>query len=220
MGRRTLLIVVTAMGALTLLAIGAVVAGLLRPPRRTEAIAYAQVGKTTLAVPADYTRGGADPKQVIFDRLDLAAFLPDFKPAGRMADVRPGADMAERAERVAFVTLTPNDGSLDPADRPVRLYARFLDPIGYQNPGGLVRRRFQDDSPYQGEELYMALPEGRAFWARCPRREARPGVSLDACLWETRMEGLDIAVRFSSTRLTEWETIAEGVRGMVKSFLR
>jgi hypothetical protein len=66
----------------------------------------------------------------------------------------------------------------------------------------------------------MALPEGRAFWARCPRAPERGKGLPEPCLWETRIDGLDVSVRFSPVLLTEWERLADGVRGMVKAFLR
>jgi hypothetical protein len=218
---RAILIAGGTTAAVAVLVVGLLAYAMTRPRHSSNATVYALVGKATLAFPPDYGRGGAEQNGGRLDRLDLAAFFPDFKAAGRLDDVKPTDDLAERAEATVFMTLTPDDGSLDPADRPIRLYARFLDPIGYQHPGGLVRRRFQDGSPYEGEDLYMALPEGRSFWARCPRSPAGAATKPpEPCLWEARLDGLDVAVRFAPALLTQWERLAEGVRGTVKAFLR
>ena len=54
------------------------------------------------------------------DQLDLAAFFPDFTPAGDVGDINAGTDLAERFEKLVFISIKPADASLDPAERPTQ----------------------------------------------------------------------------------------------------
>lgn len=116
--------------------------------------------------------------------------------------------------------IREQDGSLDPAERLPRLYARFLVAEAGSHPGGLIVRRFEAGSPYQHEELFLAPPEGRLFTARCLRpRQPHDGLP-NTCIAQIRMAGLDVRLRFSPTQLENWETLMSGVRGLIQSQLR
>ncbi|MBL8589655.1 MAG: hypothetical protein JNK46_14070 [Methylobacteriaceae bacterium] len=216
---RALLIAATFVAALTLAAGAALVWSLWRRPSGAPALIEATIGRTRLAMSADYARFEADRAGGPLDRLDLAARFPEFTPAGR-PDSRPGGEPGGRDERLIFVTLTPEDGALDPAERPVRLYARFLDATVWTHPGGLLMRRFQPNTPYAGEELYIAPPEGRAFFARCPTPGAAGDGLPDFCFTEMRAAGLALQVRFAPALLSEWERVAEGVRALLRQIAR
>jgi hypothetical protein len=176
------------------------------------------VGDVTLSYPAAYARPRLNRDIARLDRLDLAATFPDFTPAGEARDVRKEADLAERAAHVVFIALTPDDKSLDPAERPASLYAPFLEPMGFAKASGLVMRRFQQATPYEGEDLFMTPPEGRAFWARCPH--AAPSGPQEPCFTEFRWSGLNVALRFSPALLGDWERLGEGAKTFVKSLKR
>lgn len=159
----------------------------------------------------DQMRGG-DLRQI-----DLVAHFPDFRPGSRQTP-RPGQAMQSPQEVV--VTILPPDGAVEPAERPSKLYARFLEPDAWSHPGGLVMRRFEDGSPYEREELYIAPPEGRTFYARC-MRPIQPLDGLpESCISEFRQGGLDIRVRFSPELLPQWSQLTEGVKGLVRSLAR
>ena len=146
------------------------------------------------------------------DQIDLAVRFPDFQAPQRQVDGTVPA--------MVFIRLTPQDHSLDPAERPVRLYAPFLELAGWHQEGGLVMRRFAAGSPYQTDDLYLAPPEGRLFWARC-LRPAEPPVPLpDTCLSDLRLHGLDVQVRFDPALLPEWERLDAGVRRLVEGMAR
>jgi hypothetical protein len=187
-------------------------------PSRPPAIIQARVGASTFALPSGYFRpssrdGGA------LKKLELAAFFPDFTPAGDLSDVNSATNLAERYEKLVFVTIAEFDSSVDPADRPIKLYARFLDPEGWSHPGGLIARAFLPGSPFEGEELYFIAPEGREFAARCSKPdEARKTPNF--CIDDFRVDDLNIELRFSANLLSEWQRLMTGVRGLVESARR
>jgi hypothetical protein len=77
-------------------------------------------------------------------------------------------------------------------------------------------RRFEPGSPYELELLYLAPPEGRDFFARCPRRDAG-FLGSAPCLWALRWKNLDVEARFSAALLRDWEELARGLRAFLAS---
>jgi len=183
-------------------------------PATREAI----VGATRFSLPSGYfrpqSRGGGR-----LQRLDLAAFFPDFTPAGDDADVDAKTDLAERYQRLLFISIQPADSSLDPAERPSRLYARFLETDRWSHPGGLVAAGFQAGSPFEGQELYFVAPEGRSFAARCGRPDAARKTP-NTCAYDFRIDDLDVELRFPAGLLSEWQKLSEGARGLVAAARR
>jgi hypothetical protein len=184
---------------------------LLRPVAAPAAeVVPATIGALRLAVPAAFVRGGA---RAGGERIDAVLRHPTFEAAASAPrGARPaGADVSG----LVFLSIVKADGGIDPAERAQDLYGRFLEADAWQNPGGLLLRRFQAGSPYEDEELYLSPPDGRAFTARC--RKPGKGTDLigEACLWRHRIEGADIQVRFAPDLLPEWEALAAGVRQRV-----
>lgn len=176
------------------------------------------LGQQRLSAPAAYLRpesrrGGAT------DALEMAALFPDFSPAGDVGDVSARTDLAERFARLVFVTAKPADSSLDPAERPARLYERFLDANSWSHPGGLVARAFVDGSPFEGDELYYVAPDGREFAARC-RRPDPERKTPNTCVYDFRAGGLDVEARFSAGLLSEWASLKAGAQGLIESARR
>lgn len=166
-----------------------------------------RIGSTPVTVPRAWLRSSPG---AIVQSLELAVPLA-------AADLR-GSETGGPLDNVLLLQIRPADEALDPAERPADLYARFLTGEVWTNPGGLLLRRFQAGSPYDGEELYLAPPEGRAFAARCPRSDAR--ISIPGhCIWELRQNGLDVLVAFPHHRLTVWEDIASTARETVSSLI-
>lgn len=183
-------------------------------------VQHALIGDALLAYPAGYARAPMAAGAGRLDRLDLAAAFPGFEPAGTVIGATTEAALAERTARTVFVTVTPDDKSLDPTERPARLYAPFLEPLGFNQPAGLVLRRFSHGSPYEGEDLYLTPPEGRAFWARCqtPGAKAGAGGVQEPCFTELRQDGLNLTLRFAPALLPEWERLRDGASGLIKRF--
>ena len=177
-----------------------------------------QIGKARLALPAGYIRNPELRRPGEFHELDLAASAHDFRPVSGPAKLRPG--MEDGSAGIVYMTLREQDKSPDPAERPARLYIRFLEKDEWSHPGGLVMRRFDSDSPFAREDLYFSPPEGRLFAARCVRPSQPPDGLPNACIAEMRENGLDIRLRFSPNQLAEWERMAAGVRGLLKAVVR
>ncbi len=175
------------------------------------------INNLRLNVPMDFFRGGAPPRPGTSERIDLLTLFPDMRPAG----VPPATTTALTAldpRRLVFIAILRGDGVLDPSERPQELYGRFLEPDTWQNPGGLLLRRFEAGSPYEDEELFIAPPDGRVFAARC-RKPGKGAEGIgEACLWRFRQAGADIQVRFSVDLLPQWEAMAMGVGRLVETW--
>lgn len=154
----------------------------------------------------DLREGGA------VNRLDLALLWPELRGAA-------GASRSEMERGLVFIGIEDAEsraaapGDIDPAERPVELYARFLAQEAWSNPGGLVMRRFRAGTPYEGEELYLSTPDERVFAARCPIQKA--GNAEEPCLWQTRVAGLELQVRFAPRLLINWSALAREVRALL-----
>lgn len=191
-----------------------------RLTRKTDAaepaIVAASLGDARFAYAPAYARDESTRYGGASDRLSFIAVAPDFGPPQK-----PSADPRRRAAEEldpmrVFVTLAPREEALDPAERPSRLYARFLESEVWGGPGGLVMRRFEPGTPYELELLYLAPPEGRDFFARCPRRDAG-FLGSAPCLWALRWKNLDVEARFSAALLRDWEEFARGLRAFLAS---
>jgi len=188
----------------------------------TQRMVEVTIGATRLRLDAAYLRNqeNRDDGRLggHLGELVIAASFDSFRPAPPIGPLRP--DMMQADPYLIVMTLRPADPKLDPADRTAKLYARFLESDTWSNPGGLVMRRFTKGSPYASEELYIAPPEGRQFAARC-MRPTQPHDGLpDTCIAETRVENLDINIRFSPDLLVDWDKLLRGVQGLVLSMAR
>jgi hypothetical protein len=173
------------------------------------------IGETKLNVPDAWLRLPRHTQGPV-TRIELAIPWPSETD-------RLDADPTRRAQTPALedavlVSLVMADGAVAPADRPAKLYARFLTPDAWPNPGGLVLRRFKAQSPYENEDLYVSPPDGRAFSARCPRSDATSPVH-EGCIAEIRIGGLDALVEFSPSRLVQWKQLADGIRRAVETMV-
>jgi hypothetical protein len=178
----------------------------------------AVIGQTHFTLLSNYFRPSAQGGRTM-NRLDLAAFFPDFTPAGEAGDIDEKTDLYERFQKLVFITVSLSDGTLEPADRPSRLYARFLEPDQWSHPGGLVASAFQAGSPFEGQELYFVAPEGRAFAARCGKPD-QAQKTPNSCTYDFRMGDLDVELRFSAALLSEWEKLNAGARGLIEAARR
>jgi hypothetical protein len=166
-----------------------------------------------LSVPAGYFRSGVVPRGAMAERIDLVFEFPDMKPVASRSPV--SGHQEQLHQRQVFMAIMRSDGVIDPAERPQELYGRFLEPDVWDNPGGLMMRRFAPDSPYSDEELFLAPPDGRRFSARC-RKPVKAAEDIgEACLWRFRQAGADVQVRFTPDLLTQWEVLEGGVKRLL-----
>ena len=133
------------------------------------------------------------------EEFELVAVWPNLAPAAHILARVP-------AEDIIVLALRGKHQRLEPAEKPARLYARFLkedeEPFG----DGLVARRFEVGSPYEGEVLIMTPPEGRLFWARCSLRNTG---ATQMCLGEIRIDGFDVKLRVNENILSQWESVTQ-----------
>ncbi|WP_457795719.1 hypothetical protein [Methylocystis sp. S23] len=169
-----------------------------------EALVRAELAGAKFAYARAYARDDATGAGGLADRLSFIVSYPGFKPIAAK-------------DRAAFpavaMTLTPKDEGLDPRERPAKLYARFLTPETLEGPSGLVLRRFEQGSPYDLEDLLVAPPDGRDFFARCPKSEA--GATGEACISMFREGGLDVELRYPPALLEHWETLYAGAHALI-----
>jgi hypothetical protein len=114
------------------------------------------------------------------------------------------------------ITIGPASPTTDPRAQFATL-ARFLMPGAWTNPGGLVARSFKKGSPFDAEELFMSLPDGASFFARCTADLARTWLD-EGCRTVLKHGPFDITLRFPREALTEWNALSDGVRALVDSF--
>ena len=171
-------------------------------------------GGERLSLPGAYFRPSRDD-----DAVELVAFFPDFQPAGRFDDIGAGADLDERFQRLVFLELRAADPRLDPAERTSRLYSRFLVESSWSHPGGLVARKFEDGSPFEGDELFYTPPDGRDFAARC-RQPDPERKTPNTCIASFRTRAIDVELRFSAGLISQWQALIAGARGVIETARR
>lgn len=158
-------------------ALGMVLMG--RAPAPAPDVVAVEVGGERLAVPGRWLRSSAP---------------------GWTSLVVPAADLGLAAEAGPIpVHLQPADGP-DPAGRTALLYARFLSPEASAADGDLVRREFRVGTPFEGETLLLAPPDGRSFAARCAR--AVSGGQAE-CAAAFRVRGVDVGVGLPAALVAE-----------------
>jgi len=164
-----------------------------------------EVAGQGLRIDPAFVRRRSDLLHRQHDEFELVAALPGFEPAAeRLAQVEP--------EAVVVVSLRGRDARLEPAEKPARLYARFLKNEEEPLAAGLIARRFEVGSPYEGEVLIMTPPEGRLFWARCGLRKSD---AAQICLSEMRADGFDVTLRLSDSALHQWEMMTQRLNQLV-----
>ncbi len=146
--------------------------------------------------------------------------LPDMAREVGMTRLRvtwPGLGAPGLTDKAdVHITIGPADPATDPIAHFATL-ARFLAPGAWSNPGGLVTRSFKRGSPFETEELFMSMPDGAEFFARCTADIAQ--VKLDeGCRAVLKHRGFDIALRFPRDALSDWRELSDGVRKLVDGF--
>lgn len=169
------------------------------------------VGGLTLTVERAMLRNGDLSGGGAVNRLDLVLKWPEMTgAAGDFGRLEPRAVLFVTLEDATALMQSRDD--IDPAVRPVELYARFLEASPEPGPSGLLRRPFREATPYAGEALYLSVPDERQFAARCPEPGAQGPLAGDLCLWQTRIGSLELHSRFSRELLPDWQILAGSVR--------
>jgi hypothetical protein len=72
---------------------------------------------------------------------------------------------------------------------------------------------FRTGTPYQGEDLVYDATTPDNFLARCTRTGA--GSTPGTCLYERRIEGADLVVRFNREWLEDWQLVASSIDRLI-----
>lgn len=174
---------------------------LLMAKERAGRLVHAEFAGLKFVFDSAYARDDVTAGGGLSDRLAFLVSFPSFGP--------PSTADGE----IIRMTLSPIGDAPDPEDRPAKLYARFLTAETLEGPGGLVLREFEPDSPYETEELLLAPPDGRAFFARCPKPQL--GAPGEGCLSVFRAGPIEVELRYPPAILERWDALYEGSRGLL-----
>jgi len=165
------------------------------------------VGGVLFNVPPGAIRVPIQRRPGAQERLDLAFLWPSLTAPDPAARPAPSESMPP-IDRL-FVTIEPQSTALAPNDRLRTIYPRYLADTQFDGPDGLKVISFKDGTPYQGEDLFFDPAAQPGFVTRC----SRPGAAgtPGTCLYERRLAGADVTVRFPSEWLTDWRALNEGI---------
>jgi hypothetical protein len=169
-----------------------------------ETLIQAELAGVKFSYARAYARDDATGAGGLSDHLAFIVSFPKFAPL---------AAKDRAATPAVAITLTPKEEGLNPSERPAKLYARFLTPETLEAPGGLVLRHFEQGSPYDSEELLIAPPDGRTFFARCPKPDA--GAPGEACISVFREGALDVELRYPPALLEHWDALSDGAHALL-----
>ena len=165
------------------------------------------IGGVLFNVPPAAIRIPAQRHSGAQERVDLAFLWPSLEPPDPAAKLAPN-EQAPPIDRL-FVTIAAQATTLAPVERVKSIYPRYLADTQFDGPDGLKVISFKDGTPYQAEDLFFDPAAQPGFVTRCSRPGAAgtPGM----CLYERRIEGADVTVRFPSDWLTSWRAVNEGI---------
>jgi hypothetical protein len=165
------------------------------------------VAGVTFNVPPAAIRVAVQRRAGPQERIDLVYLWPSLSPPDPKASLAQ-AGGAPALDRM-FVTIAGADGTLPPVDRFKTIYPRYLELQITSGPDGLAVRPFRDGSPYQGEDLVYDPAAPEPFLLRCTRDGVAPVTGI--CLYDRRIGGADVTVRFPRNWLAEWRGVSRGI---------
>jgi hypothetical protein len=145
------------------------------------------------------------------ERLDLVYLWPTLTPPEPAT--KPNLDAPSQPGSRVFVTIAASAGTLPPVERLKMIYPRYLQAQPTAGPDGLTLMKFQDASPYRGEDLAFDASAPDRFLARCSHDGSGP--TRGTCLAERRVGEADITVRFPSDWIADWRNVANGIDRLV-----
>jgi len=169
------------------------------------------VGGVLFNVPPAAIRVPVQRRAGAQERLDLAFLWPSLAPPDPAAKPLP-TESAPPIDRL-FVTIEPQSIALSPSERVKSIYPRYLADTQFDGPDGLKVIPFKDGSPYQNEDLFFDPAAQPGFAVRCSRPGAAgtPGM----CLYERRIEGADVTLRFPSDWLATWRAVNDAIGKLI-----
>ena len=146
------------------------------------------------------------------ERVDLAFLWPSLAPPDPNVKPPPPAPGAAPTPERIFVTVSAAGDAPHPADLVRNVYPRYTAAEATAGPDGLTVLPFRDGTPYQGEDLIYDAAAA-AFLVRCSRNGAGP--TPGTCLYQRRLDGAELTVRFPRDWLGDWRTVAGNVDRLV-----
>lgn len=208
-GGAGLAVAITLVGAVSLAALGYV--GFLLWPRwpaaETAAVSAPSlpitVGGVIFNVPPAAIQNPSQRSAGAQPRLDLAFQWPELTPPTHSRpmlseDLKPN---------YLFLTIMRPQGTLPLMERIRTIYPRYTGSDAFAGPAGLTGVPFRDNTPYQGEDLFVDVGHPDSFTVRCTRPAGPvPGM----CLLERPSGQADVMVRFPREWLENWRAISTG----------
>jgi hypothetical protein len=145
------------------------------------------------------------------ERLDLVYLWPALTPPE--PTTRPSVDAGSQSADRIFVTIAGSGGTLTPVERLKMIYPRYLQAGPMAGPEGLTLMKFNDTSPYRGEDLAFDANAPERFLARCSHNGSGP--TRGTCLAERRVGEADVTVRFPSDWIADWRNVANGIDRLI-----
>ena len=181
------------------------------------------VGGVGFNVPPAAIRMPVQRRPGAHDRVDLAYLWPSLEPpdatakpaAPSPAPQIEGVPLSTHPQERIFITIASAGDTLAPIERVRTIYPRYLEKEAAAGPDGLAVLPFREGSPYQGEDLICDPGQPENFLVRCTRNGAGPTPGM--CLYERRIEGADLIVRFPRDWLDGWRAVAAGVERLIAS---
>ena len=168
------------------------------------------VGSALFNVPSKAIRTRMQRRAGPQERIDLAFAWPSLLPPEPQAHLTADSveDRPVPIDRI-FLSIATDGGVITPVERVRTIYPRYVEAQA-DTQDGLTGRAFRDNTPYRGEDLFMA--EKPAFVARCTREAMTPGM----CLSERRVDGAHLTFRFPRSWLSDWRNLAASMDKLVE----
>jgi hypothetical protein len=174
------------------------------------------VAGVSFNVPPAAIRVAAQRRAGAQERVDLVFLWPSLQPPDPESkpSALPATEPASSPTSArVFMTIAAAGDTLAPADRARTIYPRHTTAQPVPGPDGLTVLAFRDGTPYAGEDLvYAAGPAG--FLVRCTR--GAPPVP-GTCLYERRIDRVDVVVRFPRDWLDGWRIVAATLDRLIAS---
>jgi hypothetical protein len=168
------------------------------------------IGSALFNVPAKAIRTRMQRRAGPQERIDLAFDYPSLQPPEPQAHVTANdIDHKALAASRLFLSIAADGSVITPHERVRTIYPRYVEAHADMQEG-LTGRAFRDDSPYRGEDLFMA--ESPALVARCTRDAMTAGM----CLSERRVDGAHLTFRFPRAWLSDWRNVAAAMDKIVE----
>lgn len=165
----------------------------------------------TFNIPPAAIRAAVQRRSGVQERIDLSFMWPSLLPPD--PDARPAlADTRSGQDRL-FISIASAAGTLAPAERLRAIYPRYTEAQPIEEADGLRQTRFRDETPFQGEDLFVHAAEPERFMARCTR--AGPAGTPGTCLMERRIGAAALSIRFPRDWLRGWREVDQAVDHLV-----